>query len=207
MGAEDARTSWRARAEVELGGAPLRTLVRRRPDALEIEPIEFADAGREEGLPSRPMCRSIALVVEERALDAARPLLDAVDVLWLRGSREAISTTPVVLEPTGDHVDRASITSALYLSDAGTERLLGRPPRPWDPRDAIGAAVLHDGGGGPVTQIAIVIALMLERRGVLGTARPPAVAVALSPEIFVEISKLRALRRLIDRVLTTLGEP
>ncbi len=208
MGPADALAAWRERAEAELRGQPLGSLTTRRVDGLVIPPLEVANPLREEGLASGPAKRSIALVVDERSVEVARPFFEAVDVLWIRGQRGPDAPAPtVVIEPSERDFDRTAIGGARVLSDPAIEVVRGGSARPWDARDAISSAALHDLGASPVTQVALMVAAMLERRRALGSARPPAFAAAVSPEIFVELSKLRAARRLSDRVLATLGEP
>lgn len=209
MSAADPLAAWRERAEAELGG-PLRSLTPRRFDDLSIAALEVADPLRERGLGSGPGRRAVALVTDERAhalTPEGRDLLDGVDVLWFRGDRSPSASCAVVIEPTAPDFDRASLGDALVLSDAATERVVSAGPRAWDPRDAVGSIGLHERGASAVTQVALAVAAMLDRRRALGSARPPAFASAVSPEIFVELGKLRALRRLSDRLLATLGEP
>ncbi len=178
------QAQWHVLAEKELRGAPLASLTPARHDGLRVEPALGPDAVREQGLGDAPAARR-ALIVTARPRDLAL----AVDGVWWRSLEAPPPGAAVVLhERPGDpitieaSVDGTSWQSVVALTD------------------------VHESGGSAVTEVAVGVAAAIEiarRRG-----GPPAeirLAVAVGPEVFVEIAKLRALRRLLRRTLRTLG--
>ena len=181
------QAEWRALAEKELRGVPLGSLAPSRHDGLVIEPALGPEASRDDGLADGPRARA-SLVVTDQPRDLA--LASGADGVWWC-SREAPPET-------------ASIALIETRSDPITVEAIGAGV---DARQSVVALTdVHEHGGSAVTEVAVGVAALIEltrRRG-----GPPAelrVALAVGPELFVEIAKVRALRRLARRVLRSLG--
>jgi hypothetical protein len=169
--------AWRALADKELAGAPLASLTPSRDDGLVIDPIATSDTTRGEGMPAPAAPRSW-VVVTDRASDAA--LASEVGGLWWRSADAA---------PSGLHVvvcERPPMRAGVSFDDSMTILLAG----------------VHEHGASAITQVAIGVGQLLvaAERG-----RPLRIAVAVGTELFVEIAKLRALRRLAGRALAATG--
>lgn len=183
------QADWRARAEKELRGAPFASLTPSRSDGLLIAPALGPDASRDEGLPDAPRTRA-SLVVTGRADDL--PLARAADGVWWRSSAPPPSDAGVVLvETTTD----PRVVEAVHVGPDGAVR-----------HSVVALTDVHESGGSAVTEVAVGVAAAIEvarRRG--GAPSEVRFAVAVGPELFVEIAKLRALRRLGRRALGAMG--
>jgi len=170
-------SAWRALAEKELAGAPVASLSPPRDDGLVIDPVSTADASREEGLAKALGARAL-VVVTDRAADV--PLAAGCEGLWWRSAERAPADHPVLVrEPRASSPGHA-------------------PPR----EDGVTLLThAHEHGASATTQIAIAVVAALEP----SEQEVVRVAVAVGPELFVEIAKLRALRRLVGRALASTG--
>ena len=196
--AADWLSSWRALAEKELRGAALSSLAPRRADGLTFDPALGPDAARDEGLPDAPARRS-ALLVTDRAEHAS---LGGVEGVWWRADPSPPPGARVTIhEPSvGAHLDGSAIGDALV------EAVLIDRVRDVRAGDVVALTAVHERGASVALEVAIgVLAAVLHAR--VASAPSVRVAVALGPEFFLEIAKLRALRRLTARVLSTLGCP
>lgn len=181
-------TEWRALAEKELRGAPFASLTASRPDGLRVDPALGPDASREDGMGDAPRTR-LAVAIASRAEDLG--LADGADGVWWRSHATPPDDPCILLAETPG--DPASV-EALVSSADGVAR-----------HSVIALTDVHERGGTYVSEVAVGIAALIElgrRRG--GAPSEVRFAVAVGPELFLEIAKLRALRRLARRVLATL---
>jgi methylmalonyl-CoA mutase len=183
------QAEWRALAEKELRGAPLSSLTPSRPDQLRIEPALGPDDAREQGIGDAPRAR-LAVTIASRVEDLA--LAADVDGVWWRAHEAPPQDARVlIVETPGD----PALVEAVAAGDASASR-----------QSVVALTDVQERGGSYVSEVAVGVAALIElgrRRG--GVPAQVRFAVAVGPELFVEIAKLRALRRLARRVLATLG--
>lgn len=186
------QSEWRALAEKELRGAPFTSLSPPRHDGLVLEPALGPDAtrveGRVEGLADAPAARA-ALALIERVDDLS--LADALEGAWWRSADPPPDEARVLL---AERPGEPALVEAIVQGADGIDR-----------QPVVALTDVHERGGSYVTEVAVGVAALVElarRRG--GAPAEVRFAVAVGPELFLEIAKLRALRRLARRVLATL---
>ncbi len=183
------QSSWRALAEKELRGAPFSSLTPKRHDGIAIEPFLGPDPAREEGLSDAPRTRG-SLLVTDRARDLA--LAAGADGVWWRGSEPPPDGARVTLVET--RTDPITVEARIATAEGIAKQ------------SVVALTDVHESGGSAITEVAVGVAAIVEisrRRG--GAPSELRVALSVGPELFLEIAKIRALRRLSARVLRTLG--
>lgn len=184
------QSSWRALAEKELRGAPLSSLSPRRHDGIAVEPFLGPDPAREEGLGDAARTRG-SLLVTDRERDL--PLAANADGVWWRGSQPPPDGARVSLVET--RTDPITVEARIATPEGGIAK-----------QSVVALTDVHESGGSAITEVAVGVAAIVElsrRRG--GAPSEIRIALSVGPELFLEIAKIRALRRLSARVLRTLG--
>jgi methylmalonyl-CoA mutase len=194
----DAISLWQAR--VEKDGSPAASLAQKRHDGLHVPPFAAPSASIDEGLTSAPRVRAHALVASD-----ARAIPEGA-LVWWKGSAPAPkeATIAIVEPPLGMVVDGGHVP---VIGDACVEAILLERTRVPRVAEAIALTAVHEAGASVVTEVAVGVAALIARARAELTPVATTIGVAVGPELFVEIAKLRALRRLSDRVLATLGVP
>lgn len=194
----DVTSGWQAR--VEKDGTPAASLAQKRHDGLRVEPFVGPGAAIDEGLSSAPRVRSHAVVATD-----ARHIPEGA-LVWWKGSAPAPkeATIAIVEPPLGMVVDGGHVP---VIGDACVEAILLERTRVPRVAEAIALTAVHEAGASVVTEVAVGVSALIARARAELTPVATTIGVAVGPELFVEIAKLRALRRLSDRVLATLGVP
>jgi methylmalonyl-CoA mutase len=150
-----------------------------------------------------------ALVTELAGALRLQPLYDETSALPQRLARAAGLELAAM-----SHADEPGGTEARWILGAPTadgaavsERVLAASHEVFERgRSVVHALDVHDAGGSIPLEIAIAIARWVEAVRE-DAAREISIAVAVGSELFVEVSKLRALRALAERTALALGAP
>lgn len=225
---------WRALVERGLKGAPFDSLVAETLEGLEIQPLYTErDRPAEEGIPWAP--RSPRLVGPAGPVAIlAHPAASIGSALWVWGwaddSRPVEREGQIVLAPCTPTHALVELGSSAFrpvvdpwshevingrASMLGSERLDPLARAVASGRPCLGTAgwQWNWAGANAVEELAFTLASLieslrgLEKRGcdLEAAVEGSTVATSSGPELFLEIAKLRAYRRLLDRAISACG--
>lgn len=180
--AADAYARWRARVDADLAGRSFDDVLVSKRSGLSIAPLEVAHGtrallGARRAAPRHAVVRARVPSADELRDERAA----GIDTFWFFG---------------------VSLPSELDAVLAGTTTILEAPPTPVGPsaarrvvgRDVVDGLSAHERGATAVTEVAVAIATWL------ASPDTTSIAVAVGPELLVDIAKLRALRSLLARL-------
>ena len=215
---------WKAAAERELKGRPLEKLSWTTPDGIRLEPIYFADT-RSGARPTDQPALSLAIRQDFTLSQASRPprmgtLAPELDWMGLQlQDREEwvwpeVPCSKILLSGSSVNLNRAlrsGIQPGVVELDLWREFLapaflstIPEPTRVW-----LSTASLQASGATPVQELGYGLASWVWQLRQL-SERPAARldwVLGVSSNLFTEVAKLRAARRLFSRVYESFGWP
>lgn len=219
---------WRALVEKGLKGAPFESLTATTLEGIPIAPL-YAEQDRPaaEGIPWAPRAKRAIGVAHREVPDLRREAAAGATLAWVRSPLgiPVDSDIDVIVEShLEDAIDAAGARVRVLgdafvdVSTSGTEPgpLLDRIARALErgaPALGVSACALDEVGAGAVTQLAGITAglvaslrAMEERSVDLESAvERTTIALSVGTDLFLEIAKVRAARRLVARVLASTG--
>ncbi|AKF06827.1 methylmalonyl-CoA mutase family protein [Sandaracinus amylolyticus] len=212
---------WRALVERGLKGAPFDSLVGTTLEGIAIEPLYTErDRPSEEGVPwapSSPLVGPVLHRADAATLDAQRR--EGATFVWLDAPLEDIPELPAIdgLEVLAVGTQGASLARSHVRSVSGVDVLraaeIEAAIRAGRAALGVNVSFYRELGVDAVDELGLALASWvralraLEARGldVDACVRATTFAVGLGTDFFGEIAKLRALRRLVDRIASVCG--